>query len=81
LGIIRHQLCRERAVEDLPASEYSAQRANTTFAVAAKKKVGRRNGKNQYRKEVKIVGSKANKYASTAESKMLVVRDNMKSYC
>ena len=81
MSIIKQQLCRERAVQDLPASEYSAQRANTTFSVAVKQKVGRRNGKNQYKKSVKTVGAKETKYATTAESKMLVVRDNIKAYC
>ena len=48
--------------------------------MAVKTKVGRkRNGKNQYKKQVKIVGVK--KYAPTAEPKMLVLRDNMQTYC
>lgn len=82
LSTIRQQLCRERATIDLPASEYSASRANTTFNVASKRKLpSSGSGPQKFRKTIRIVGAKDTKYATTAESKMLVVRDNLTSYC
>lgn len=77
-GVIKQQLCRERADMDLSATEYNAARANTTFTIKQRKKPAGRGGRTKVVN--KVVGSKENKYKPTAESRMLVLRDRLEEY-
>ena len=91
-GVIKQQLIRKRALDDLNPSEYNAMRANTTFAVKrrvaapepgrggrGRGRAGGRGGTKRVRTVVveKVVGSKEAKYDPEVESKMCALCDTI----